>query len=156
MRAGSVLVGSMVDERVAALMARGIAPIKPQYLCAAADAHVAVPPLPSDEKSPEGTQRKSKNQLKRVSRQRRQRLVADILTCLLAFFRTASVLCQMHHSEVNEHRTISGVWQALAQSSARGMAALSCHISERSLGVLAWCCAALLVQLQVCLCPQVC
>ena len=56
----------MVDERIAALVARGVAPIKPEYLCAVTDARVVVPPLPSSEEPPEVAQRKSKKQMKRV------------------------------------------------------------------------------------------
>ena len=68
-RADTISDSSMVDERVTALVARGVAPIKPEYLCAVADARVAVPPLPSSEEPPEVAQRKSKKQMKRVSRQ---------------------------------------------------------------------------------------
>ncbi|KAK9832704.1 hypothetical protein WJX81_002201 [Elliptochloris bilobata] len=59
----------MVDERVAALVARGVVPIKPEFLRAAADARVVVPPLPSNEEPAAVLQKKSKNQMKRERKQ---------------------------------------------------------------------------------------
>ena len=78
-RADTISDSSMADERVAALVARGVAPIKPEYLCAVTDARVVVLPLPSSEEPPEVAQRKSKKQKKRVGRQTYHRLLKIFL-----------------------------------------------------------------------------
>lgn len=58
----------MVNDRVAALIERGVVPIKLEFLRPAAEARVVVPPLPCEGQPPPTSQNKSKKQLKRVSR----------------------------------------------------------------------------------------
>ncbi len=58
----------MVNDRVAALIERGVVPIKLEFLRPAAGARVFVPPLPCEGQPPPTSQNKSKKQLKRVSR----------------------------------------------------------------------------------------
>ena len=58
----------MVSDRVAALIERGVVPIKLEFLRPAAEAQVVVSPLPCEGQPPPTSQNKSKKQLKRVSR----------------------------------------------------------------------------------------